>query len=268
MVEVAAERGTGSIIPGIGTQGVNRHAGQGGRGDRGRLGYRQGHGASVVLADREDITPVLSLMGRDRSNLLGCSVDVGDEQSVAALFASVMDRFGRLDVLAHFAGIARRKLIPEMSLEEWDEIMDVNFKGTFLCCRAAIPLMRTSGGGAIVTTGSELAFVGAPNIGAYSASKAGVVHLTRCLARDHAADGIRVNCVCPGPIDTPMLQRSFSLAPDPESARRTAEASTMLGRLGRPEELASMVCYLASDEVSFITGAVMIVDGGVTAKAP
>jgi len=225
-------------------------------------------GASVVFADRDDVTEVLSSIDGDHSKLLGGSVNVADEQSVSALFTSVSEHFGRLDVLAHFAGISRRKLIPEMSLDEWDEIMDINFRGTFLCCKAAIPLLRDSGGGSIITTGSELAFVGASNIGAYSASKAGVVHLTRCLARDHADDGIRVNCVCPGPIDTPMLQRSMSLNPDPEATRRKVEASTMLGRLGRPEEIASMVCYLASDEAAYITGSAMIVDGGVTAKAP
>ena len=225
-------------------------------------------GASLVLADLADVSQLAADIESSGGQALGISVDVSDEQSVTALFAAVMARFGRVDVLVHCAGVCRRRLIPEMEVAEWDLIMDVNFKGTFLCCKAVIPLMRAAGGGAIITTGSELAFVGAPNIGAYSASKAGVVHLTRCLARDHGADGIRVNCICPGPIDTPMLQRSIGQASDPVEARRLAEASTILGRLGKPEEIANMVHFLASDEASYVTGAAMLVDGGVTAKSP
>ena len=225
-------------------------------------------GASVVLADREDVTAAAADIEANGGSALGISTDVRDEQSVTAMFHAALERFERIDVLAHFAGISRRKLVPDMSVEEWDEIMDVNFKGTFICCKAAITRMRASGGGSIITTGSELAFVGAPNIAVYSASKAGVVHLTRCLARDHGGDGIRVNCVCPGPIQTPMLENSVAGATDPAAALRAAEASTILGRLGQPEEIANMVHFLASEEASYITGAAMIVDGGVTAKAP
>lgn len=225
-------------------------------------------GASVVLADREDVTAAAADIEANGGSALGISTDVSDEQSVTAMFHAALERFERIDVLAHFAGISRRKLVPDTSVEEWDEIMDVNFKGTFICCKAAITRMRASGGGSIITTGSELAFVGAPNIAVYSASKAGVVHLTRCLARDHGGDGIRVNCVCPGPIQTPMLESSVAGAADPVAALRAAEASTILGRLGQPEEIANMVHFLASDEASYITGAAMVVDGGVTVKSP
>ena len=225
-------------------------------------------GASVALLDREDVSKTAATIEANGGSALGVSADVSDEQSVADAFDAVMKRFGRVDALVHFAGISRRKLIPDMSISDWDEIMDINFKGTFIVCKAAITLMKESGGGSIVTTGSELAFVGAANIAAYSASKAGVVHLTRCMARDHGEDGIRVNCVCPGPIDTPMLQNSVAGAPDPAAARRGAENSTILGRLGRPEEIANMVHFLSSDEASYITGAAMLVDGGVTSKSP
>ena len=225
-------------------------------------------GAKVVLADKTDVAGAAQKVEADGREALAISTDVSDELSVTAMFNAAIEKFGRVDVLAHLAGISTRKSIPEMSLQEWDQIMDVNFKGTFIVCKAVIPIMRAAGHGAIVTTGSELAFVSAPNIAAYSASKAGVVHLTRCLARDHGKDGIRINCVCPGPIDTPMLQRGIASADDPVAARRNVEASTILGRLGRPEEIANMVYFLASDEASFITGAAMIVDGGVTVKAP
>jgi NAD(P)-dependent dehydrogenase (short-subunit alcohol dehydrogenase family) len=190
-------------------------------------------GARVVLVDKEDVSEAASVIEASGGHALGVSADVSDEESVTAVFRAAIERFERIDVLAHFAGISRRKLIPDMSVDEWDEIMNVNFKGTFICTKAAILHMRNTGGGSIITTGSELAFVGAPNIAAYSASKAGVVHLTRCLARDHGS-----------------------------------ENSTILGRLGRPEEIANMVHFLASDEASFITGAAMIVDGGVTVKSP
>lgn len=224
-------------------------------------------GYSVVAADRDPFDGLLADIG-GAPNLECMSVDVTDEDSVETLFASTVAALGRLDALVHFAGISRRKLIPEMSVDDWDEIMDVNFKGTFLCCRSAIPHLQRSGGGSIVTTGSELAFVGAANIGAYSASKAGVVHLTRCMARDHGSDNIRVNCICPGPIWTPMLERSFASSNDPEEARRRAEESTIMGRLGNPEEIANMAYFLTSDQASYITGAAMLVDGGVTARAP
>lgn len=225
-------------------------------------------GAAVVLADRADLSATAERIESQGGAALAVEVDVSEEGSVNALFAATKTRFGRLDVLAHLAGISRRGLAPNFPVEDWDAVIDTNLKGTFLCCRAAIPVMRDSGGGVIVNTGSELAYVAAPNISVYSASKAGVVHLTRCLARDHGAHGIRVNCVCPGPIQTPMLESSFARAADPEAAKRGAEASTILGRFGRPEEIANVVHFLASHEASYMTGSVVLVDGGVTSKSP
>jgi NAD(P)-dependent dehydrogenase (short-subunit alcohol dehydrogenase family) len=139
---------------------------------------------------------------------------------------------------------------------------DVNLKGTFLVCGAAVQLMRQSGGGTIVTAGSELALVAAPDVGAYSASKAGVVHFTKCFARDHGVDGIRVNCICPGPIETPMMERAMAQAGDLAHARQRVEASIILERFGQPEEVAKVVRFLASVEASYMTGATVVVDGG------
>ena len=224
-------------------------------------------GYGVVAADNGSLDSLHREIVPD-ADILDVRVDVSDEMSVSAMFRLAVNHFGHINSLAHFAGIARRKLIPEMTVDEWDEIMDVNFKGTFLCCRGVIPYLRQVDGGSIVTTGSELAFVGAANIGAYSASKAGVVHLTRCLARDHGKEKIRVNCVCPGPILTPMLEKSMATQGDPEATRERVEQTTILGRLGEPEEIANMVHFLVSDQASFVTGAAFLVDGGVTAKAP
>lgn len=223
-------------------------------------------GAALVLADRDNVGEAAAAIEASGGQALAVGVDVSDADSVANLFAATADRFGRLDVLAHLAGVAGRGLMPDMSVQDWNSIVDVNLTGTFLVCGAAVRLMRQSGGGAIVTTGSELGMVAAPNTGAYSASKAGVVHLTRCFARDHGVDGIRVNCVCPGPIETPMMERAMALSPDLAHARQRVEASTILGRLGQPEEVANVVRFLASDEASFMTGATLLVDGGVTFK--
>ena len=219
-------------------------------------------GSTVVLADRNDNDD----LARDL-DAMAVKVDVRDEVSVARLYSIVNQRHGRLDVLAHLAGVAQRGLITAFSVDDWDAVVDTNLKGTFLCCRGAIPLLRESGGGAIVTIGSELAYVAEQNISVYSATKAAIVHFTRCLANDHGSDGIRVNCVCPGPVQTPMLEQGIKDSPDPALTRRRTEDTTILGRLGQPGEIANVVYFLASDEASFITGSAILVDGGVTSKA-
>ncbi|MDG2077834.1 MAG: SDR family NAD(P)-dependent oxidoreductase [Arenicellales bacterium] len=219
-------------------------------------------GATVVLADRDNS----DVLAREL-DALAVTVDVRDEVSVARLYSIINERHSRLDVLAHLAGVAQRGLITAFSVADWDTVVDINLKGTFLCCRGAIPLLRKSGGGAIVTIGSELAYVAEKNISVYSATKAAVVHFTRCLANDHGADGIRVNCVCPGPVQTPMLERGIKDSPDPALTRRRTEQTTILGRLGQPVEIANVVYFLASDEASFITGSAILADGGVTSKA-
>ena len=220
-------------------------------------------GATLVLADRQDSSELAQAL-----DAIAVEVDVSDETSVERLYSLIADHYGRLDVLAHLAGVVQRGLVTEISSDDWDTVVDINLKGMFLCCRGAIPLMRDSVGGAIVTTGSELAYVAAENISVYSATKAAVVHLTRCLANDHGVDRIRVNCVCPGPIKTPMLERGIEETLDPALTRRRTEATTILGRLGQPHEIANVICFLASDDASFMTGSVVLADGGVTSKAP
>ena len=219
-------------------------------------------GSTLILADRNDTSELAH-----ETDAMAVNVDVREEASVASLYAMISERYGRLDVLAHLAGVAQRGLITAFSGNDWDMIVDTNLKGTFLCCRGAIPLLRKSGGGAIVTTGSELAYVAERNISVYSATKAAVVHFTRCLANDHGADGIRVNCVCPGPIQTPMLEQGIKDSPNPTQTRRRTEDTTILGRLGQPHEIANVVYFLASDEASFMTGSAVLVDGGVTSRA-
>ena len=223
-------------------------------------------GLLLVLADKDDPAPVAAAIEAAGGTATPIVTDVREEAEIEAMVAHTRERFGRLDVLVTGAGVNRRANVPDVTVEDFDWIVGVNLRGTLLCCKHAIPLMRESGGGAIVTVGSELAYAGTPNIAVYSASKSGVVQLTRCLAVDHASDGIRVNCVCPGPVDTPLLQGGIDIAPDPAARRRLVEGSTILGRIGRPEEIATVINFLASDEASFMTGAIVLADGGVTAK--
>src|SRR5665213_2578421 len=173
-------------------------------------------GAEVVIADNVGSQQAADELGKaGRQSVYGLHLDVSNEESVDRVFKDVDDKFGRVDFLVTAAGLGtpRPTTIDKTTIEEWSRLVAVNLTGTFLSCRAAIPIMRRTGG-AIVLVGSELGLIGAANCAMYSATKGGVVQMTRALAVDHAIDGIRVNCVCPGPINTPMLHRSASRAQD------------------------------------------------------
>jgi 2-keto-3-deoxy-L-fuconate dehydrogenase len=192
-------------------------------------------GAEVVIAD------------------LSTGVDVRDEAQVAA---AVRDA----DVLVNAAGMGSTTNAPDTPLQVWEDVFAVNARGTFLCCKHAIPGMVARGGGAIVNIASVAALVGLRNRAAYSASKGAVVALTRALAIDHVGDGIRVNAVCPGTVDSPWVRRLVDEAGESLEALRARQP---LGRLGTPEEIADAVAYLAAAE--FVTGSVLVIDGGLTA---
>ena len=168
-------------------------------------------------------------------------------------------------MLVNAAGIGLAGTIAATTFDEWRRVVDVNLTGAFLCCREAVRAMRPQGSGVIVNVASELALVGAAEMAAYCASKGGVLQLTRALAADHAREGIRVNAVCPGPVDTPLLDDLIAAAADPEAERRAIVASTLLGRLGRPDEIARAILFLASDDSSYVVGAALVADGGITA---
>jgi NAD(P)-dependent dehydrogenase (short-subunit alcohol dehydrogenase family) len=153
-----------------------------------------------------------------------------------------------------------------MTESEWDQLMGVNLKGVFLCSKAAIPAMRVHRNGTIINIASELGVIGAAGVAAYCASKGGVVQLSKAMAIDDAEDGIRVNCLCPGPITTELLENVFASSLEPEKMRKGFEERTILNRLGRPDEIAAAAVFLASRESSFMTGANLIVDGGWTAQ--
>src|ERR1043165_9856343 len=179
-------------------------------------------------------------------------LDVRDEKLVAPAMAD-------LDVLVNVAGIGSTTSAPETSLEVWEDVFAVNARGTFLCCKHAIPTMVARGGGSIVNIASVAAIVGLRNRAAYCASKGAVVALTRALAVDHVAEGVRVNAVAPGTVDSPRARR---LVEESGESLEELTARQPLGRLGTPEEVADAVAYLASDAAGFVTGSVFVIDGG------
>jgi len=190
--------------------------------------------------------------------------DVRDDARLAEVVEAVCQRWGRIDVLVSCAGVAGGGAVHQLSLEDWDFVLDVNLKGTFLACRNVLPRMLEQGSGSIVNVASVEGIEGFAGGSSYNASKGGVVLLTRNLAIDYARRGIRANVLCPGFIDTPMLRSVFALdvaAPIREEVREAHQ----LGRFGRPVEIANAALFLASDEASFVTGATLPVDGGYTA---
>ncbi len=182
-------------------------------------------------------------------------LDVRDE-------AEVMAATGEVDVLANVAGIGSTTNAPDTPLEVWEEVFAVNARGTFLCCKHALPGMVARGGGAIVNIASIAGLVGLKNRAAYCASKGAVIALTRALAIDHVADGVRVNAVCPGTVDSPWVRRLVDEVGESLDALRARQP---MGRLGTPAEIADAVLYLASDQAAFVTGTAFVIDGGLTA---
>ena len=221
-------------------------------------------GAPLVVADvneagaRETAALVEAAGGR----ALALWTDVTLESEVKAMVAATLERFGRLDVLVANAGIeGPPRPVTEISVEEWDRVMAVNARGLFLCAKHGIPPMKAQGGGSIVITASNCSVVAIPDLAAYCASKGAALSLTRALAVDHAPDNIRVNCVCPGSVDTPMKWRLASeWSDDPRAMMQS------LGRITTPEEVANLMLFLASDEAAAITGAAMLIDYGETAR--
>lgn len=228
-----------------------------------RLFLREG--AAVVAACYEpgDSEALESEAQGLPGSLATLQADVTSDGDAQRLVRAAVERFGGLDILVNCAGIAWSASATETSEEQWEHVLDVNLKGVFLCSKHAVAEMLARRGGSIVNVASINAIRGNHRLVAYSASKGGVVGLTLAMALDHAADNIRVNCVCPAAIEgTRMMQRALDAAADAEQMRRYLLAKHPLGRCGRPEEVAYAILFLASDESSFITGVTLPIDGG------
>jgi NAD(P)-dependent dehydrogenase (short-subunit alcohol dehydrogenase family) len=211
-------------------------------------------GAEVVLTD-VSAEPVEAIAAELGARASAVPLDVRDEDAVREVVRDV-------DVLANVAGIGSTTAAPETPLEVWEDVLAVNARGTFLCCKHAIPGMVERGGGSIVNMASAAGLVGLRNRVAYSASKGAVIAMTRALAVDHVGDGVRVNAVCPGTVDSPWVRR---LVEEVGESLDTLRARQPMGRLGKPQEIAEAVAYLASDDAAFVTGTAFVIDGGLTA---
>jgi len=216
---------------------------------------------SVTPAHGEETLRLVRAAGAEGIYVRG---DVSREEDARRLAAETVAAFGRIDVLVNNAGIVLPGRVDTTSEEDWDRTMAVNLKGPFLVSRQVIPLMRKAGGGVIVHTSSVVAVRGVKERAAYSASKGGLLALTKAMAADYLGDRIRVNCVCPGTTATPSLERRIQAFADPEKARADFIARQPMGRLGTDEEIAAAILFAASDEAGFMNGAAVAIDGGMT----
>lgn len=191
--------------------------------------------------------------------------DLASPDAAERLVAAVLADHGRIDVAVNNAGIAFMGTVLETSVADWDRVFAINVRAAFLMSRAVLPAMISQGRGVIVNTASEAGLVGFLEYAAYAASKAALVNLTRCMALDHAGQNIRVNCVCPGSIETPLLRDYYAAMPDPGAARAEDAKAHPLG-IGNPEDIAAGILYLASDRASYVTGHALVIDGGYTAQ--
>lgn len=218
-------------------------------------------GAKVVIADFADHGQIIAdELSPDQSKALFIKIDVTDAEAVKAMIAKTVAIFGSVDVMFANAGIAADAPIDELEDSAWQRTIDINLGGVYLCDKYAIQQMLIQGGGVVVNCGSIHSHVGKHGVTAYAAAKGGVKLLTQTLAIDYGAKNIRVNAVCPGYIDTPLLKDV------PDEAKDSLIALHPMGRLGRAEEVANAVLFLASDEASFVTGSSLMVDGGYTAQ--
>jgi NAD(P)-dependent dehydrogenase (short-subunit alcohol dehydrogenase family) len=227
-------------------------------------------GANVVLADNqaEAAEREAAKLRAAGHRAIAAAVDVTRSDQVRAAVEVAVREFGRLDVLFANAGIGYTGEIVNTTDDDWDHVMGVNAKGVFFSCREAVRQMlaQSPPGGSVIINGSISGLVGIPGQAPYGPSKGAVVEMTRQLAVEYAARGVRVNCVCPGTVDTVVLRTAMKMSVDPQGFLDMLVAGHPIGRIGRAEEIAAAVAFLASDEASFVTGAILPVDGGYTAK--
>jgi len=239
-------------------------------------GSGMGQATALLFASEGAKVGIVDYVTKEGQNTVGMIKEAGGEAifiqadiskatDTERMVETIVETYGRLDILHNNAGISQR-MVPtaETTEEEWNRIIDVNLKGVFLGSKYAIPVMLKQGGGVIINTSSASGLEGWAGLGAYTASKGGVVLLTKTMALDYAGHNIRVNCICPGFIHTPMMDRQLPKDPQAKQAV-TMRIQSPMGRVGQPQEIAKAALYLASDDSSYVTGAVLVVDGGLIA---
>ena len=227
-------------------------------------------GAAVAIADlngagAEKHADEIRARGGTAVSLVA---DVGDDASVAAMTDETWEALGGVDILVNNAAIPTIGTVETLASDEWDRVIDLDLSSIYRASRAIWPRFVEAGGGTILNTASVAGVIGMAGQHGYSAAKAGVVMLTKCMALDGAAQGIRANCVCPGFVETPMVNEYFDAQDDPAASRAAVNAAHPLGRMGQPDEIASAFLYLASDEARWVTGTALVIDGGLTAGLP
>ncbi len=223
---------------------------------------REGAAVSVVDIDQAKGQAVVQEILKAGGRAIFVHCDVTKAADCQRAVQQTVKELGGLDTLFNNAGIIRRATVVETTEEEWDRVMAVNVKSVFLLSKYAIPIMAAAGGGVIINTASGWGLVGGRKAAVYCASKGAVVNLTRAMALDHGEQNIRVNCICPGDTDTPMLRSEARQLGEPDEQFLAQAADRPLRRIGRPEDIAQAALYLASDAASFVTGTALVVDGG------
>jgi len=245
--------GKTAIITGAGT-GIGRAI---------ALAYA-GEGANVALVVRR-LSHLESVAAEIGDRALAVSANVSDHNSIGRVAEETVSRFGQINVLVNNAGILHVGTAEQITESQWDETFNTNVRGVWLLSKAVLPYLRTAGGGSIINVASVLGINGARNRASYAPSKGAVILLTKCMAIDHGHENIRVNAICPSFVETDLTAKVISTAQDPHAVRTERTAVHPIGRLGRPQDIAGMALYLASDESSWVTGAAMPVDGGYLA---
>ena len=226
---------------------------------------REGARVAVAGRRREKLGEVAQAIRQAGGEALVTVCDVSSEADSYRAVKDAEEAFGHVNVLVNNAGALSVSTVESISVEEWDRLMATNLKGPFLMSRAVLPAMRQAGGGAIVNVGSVLGLVAMKDRAAYCASKGGVTMLTKAMALDHAQEKIRVNCICPAIVETDLIRELFSKSEEARPARDTRLATLPLGKFGKPDDIAELAVFLASEESSWMTGTAIPVDGGLTA---
>jgi NAD(P)-dependent dehydrogenase (short-subunit alcohol dehydrogenase family) len=226
---------------------------------------REGAKVAVAGRRREKLGEVAQAIRQAGGEVLVTVCDVSSEADSYRAVKDAEEAFGHVNVLVNNAGALSVSTVESISVEEWDRLMAANLKGPFLMSRAVLPAMRQAGGGAIVNVGSVLGLVAMKDRAAYCASKGGVTMLTKAMALDHAQEKIRVNCICPAIVETDLIRELFSKSEEGRRARDTRLATLPLGKFGKPDDIAELAVFLASEESSWMTGTAIPVDGGLTA---